>query len=384
MRVCLDARGNHFGGVYTYTEALLRTLPKVAPYFDFLVLLDERQLEEGRLTTYMEHRVASVLSPLKMIWWNNTKLPHFLKTENIDLYHGLKHFGLRYPAGEKCKMIWTLHSAGWWLFPKMFSLRERLFWSLYYIIGAKRLDRVICVSHADKIAFSESTSVDVNKISVTHLASNSRFSQVDSSSILKKAREKFSLPRKYMIFVGTIYPFKNIETIIRAFSRAIKLGTLPHDLVIVGGTSPAYGERYRESLVKLSIEEAVEDRIHWIGKVFDELPALYSMADLLIFPSHFESFGQPLLEAMACGVPVICSNVACLPEVVADAGLLHTPDDVDGIAEDVVKVLENTQLRQQLIEKGNKRVKHFSWERCTRETIQIYKDVLGLAPKAAQ
>ena len=101
MRICLDARGNHFGGVYTYTYSLLRSLPAAGSEFEYLVLFDEHQVDEGRLPVDdIPYRAVPVLSPLKMVWWNNIVLPKVLKEENIDLYHGFKHFGLRYPKGS--------------------------------------------------------------------------------------------------------------------------------------------------------------------------------------------------------------------------------------------------------------------------------------------
>jgi glycosyltransferase involved in cell wall biosynthesis len=385
MRICLDARGNHFGGVYTYTYSLLRTLPGVDSEFEYLVLFDEHQVNEGRLPVdNIPYRTVPVLSPVKMVWWNNMVLPKVLKEENIDLYHGFKHFGLRYPKGHQCKMIWTLRTASWWLFPELFSMQERLFWTRYYTQGAKRLDRVVCVAHADKKAFVESIGLDPGKVSVTQLASDNRFTKVDDPVVLKQVRQKYKLPEKYIVFVGTIYPFKNIETIIRVFAKAKKSGDLPHHLVIAGGLSPAYGEDYKNSLIQLSKDEGVDDRIHWVGSVFDELPAIYTMADALLFPSCFEAFAKPPLEAMACETPVVSSNAAGLPEVVDDAGLMRAPNDIEGLTKDLLEVLGNDSLRKQLIQRGLERVKYFSWERCARETIRIYRDVLNIPPVAEE
>ena len=383
MRICFDARGNHFGGVYTYTYSLLRALPASDSEFEYLVLFDEHQVEEGRLPVDgIPYRTVPVLSAVRMVWWNNMVLPKILKDENIDLYHGLKHFGLRYPRGHRCKMIWTLHTASWWLFPELFTVQERLFWTRYYSLGARRLDRVVCVSHADKREFIQAIGSSPGEVSVTQLASAARFARVDDRTALNQAKQKYDLPDKYILFVGTIYPFKNIETIISVFAKVLNSGRLPHHLVIAGGVSPAYGEGYKESLVQLSKQEGLSDRVHWIGSVFEELPAIYTLADALLFPSRFEAFPQPPLEAMACETPVVSSDAAGFPEVVGDAGLMRNPEDVGGLAEDLLEVLENDALREQLIQKSLERVKYFSWERCARDTIGIYREVLEMPPAA--
>ena len=380
MRICLDARGNYFGGVYTYTHSLLRNLSEVDSELEYLILLDQHQVDEGRLlVASLEHRTIPVMSPLKMVWWNNTALSELLKREKIDLYHGLKHFGLRYPPKTQCKMIWTLHSASWWVFPELFSLRERLFWTRYYQWGARRLDHVICVSHADKKTFVEATGLTADKVSVTQLAANERFQQVTDSNELTLVRKRYQLPEQYVLFVGTIYPFKNIETILDLFARAMRKKGFSHHLVLAGDVSPAYGDTYQHKLNDQAEKLGITNKVHWLGSIFDDLPAIYTLADILVFPSFFEAFPQPPLEAMACGTPVVASDVAGLVEVIGDAGLLRGPQDIGGLTNDVVRVLDDEHVRTELIRKGFERAQHFSWERCTQNTVRVYREVLGLS-----
>ena len=198
MRVCLDARGNHFGGVYTYTYSMMRTLPTTDPRIDYLVLFDDHQIREGRLAVPdLPHVTVPVMSPIKMVYWNNVELPRLLKRERINVYHGFKHFGLRYPKGYDCKMIWTLRTAAWWLFPELISLKERAFWTRYYEAGARRLDQVCCVAHADKRAFVKATGADPDKISVTQLAADERFQPVEGTHALARVRKAAGLLRGF-------------------------------------------------------------------------------------------------------------------------------------------------------------------------------------------
>lgn len=378
MKICLDARGNHFGGVYTYTYSLLRQLPDIDSEFEYLVLFDQHQVDEGRLLVAgLEYRTIPVMSPLKMVLWNNYALGELLGQEKIDLYHGLKHFGLRRPRKRHCRMIWTLHSASWWFFPELFSLRERLFWMSYYRWGARLLDHVICVSHADRRAFTEAVGVMQDKVSVTQLAADERFRRVGDDNELASVRQRYRLPDRYILFVGTIYPFKNVETVLEVFARASDKAGVPHELLLVGDVSPAYGDRYKRGLEGLAERLGITNRVRWMGKVFDDLPAIYSLADVLLFPSLFESFGLPTLEAMACGVPVVASNVPGLQEVVADAGLSREPRDVEGLTDDVASIVTDDQLSDRLSREGLERSRRFSWERCARETVQVYRNVLG-------
>jgi glycosyltransferase involved in cell wall biosynthesis len=380
MKICLDARGNHFGGVYTYTRSLLQKLPETSPDMEFVVLLDKWQVTKGRLPVSDMAVVAlPEMTPLKMVLWNNIELPKFLAREDCDLYHGLKHFGLRYPRNHECRMIWTLHSASWWTMPELVSLKERLFWPSYYSMGARRLDGIVCVSHADKNSFVNAVGVNEAKVSVTHLAADRRFAPVLDEKQLQVVRLKYNLPPNFILFVGTIYPFKNLEAVIKVFARAREQGEENLHLVLVGGVSPSYGDQYKSSLEALVSRLHVTEHVHWTGSIDAELPAIYSMARALVFPSKFESFGQPVLEAMACGTPVIASNAAALPEVIGEAGLTRNFDDIAGLTEDLMQVLQDGPIRSRLIDMGIARAKTFSRERCARETAAVYKKILNLA-----
>lgn len=380
MKICLDARGNHFGGVYTYSRSLLRRVPAAAPDMEFIVLLDDWQVDKSLFPdSVMTSVVLPKMSPFKMVKWNNIELPKLLAREKCDLYHGLKHFGLRYPRNHDCRMVWTLHSASWWEMPELVSMKERLFWRNYYSSGARRLDGVVCVSQSDKNSFVNAVGLDRSKVFVTHLAADPRFAPVVDTIQLETARERFRLPPRFILFVGTIYPFKNLEAVIKVFARVRQCGEQDLNLVLVGGVSPSYGKQYKRSLQALANDIGVAEHVHWTGSIDAELPAIYSMARALVFPSKFESFGQPVLEAMACGTPVVASNAAALPEVVGDAGLTRNFDDVPGLADDLISILQDGPNRSRLVNKGYARARLFSRDRCARETVTVYRTILDLA-----
>ena len=194
-----------------------------------------------------------------------------------------------------------------------------------------------------------------------------RFKIISDKSELDNARKQLKLPRKYILYVGTIYPVKNISTDIKVFHRLINEYNNQLKLVIVGRRGWGY-EEVEKTINTLNLQ----NNIIFYGHQFDLLPHIYSLAELLLFPSYYEAFPAPPLEAMACGTPVIASTEGGLPEVIGDAGMMRAPDDVVGLAACCTQVLEDKTKRNNLIEKGHEQIKKFFWERCAEETISIY------------
>ena len=373
MNICLDVRGNYFGGVLTYSYSVLKAFSELATDHKFFVLLDNYQHQENLFAIDgMEKIIVPQMTPLRILIWNNLKLPQLLTKNRIDVYHGFKHFTLR---GKGTKLIFSLRSASWWLYPSLFKKNELFFWRLYYALGAKMTDLILTTSEADKKIFVAKHKISSDKVVAIHQAPDSRFSKITDSERLNRAKKRYSLPEKYILFVGTIYPFKNIETVIQAYAFAKKERKLSHKLVLVGGISPAFGARYQGALEKIARECNVHDDIVWTGAVFKELPEIYSMADIFVFPSLYESYTKPPIEAMACEVPTIVSDEGGLPEVVGSAARIHKYNDVESIASSMLEILSSHELRQSLIEKGYRRAKTFSWQRCAMETIAVYEKI---------
>ena len=181
---------------------------------------------------------------------------------------------------------------------------------------------------------------------------------------------KYSITGSFILFVGNISPRKNILALLQAFNKLKKRG-IKHKLVIAGKKDQRY-----EQVLKTLNELNLGGEVIFTGYVPEEdLPKLYNAADLFVYPSLYEGFGLPILEAMACGTPVVASNVSSLPEVAGDAGLLVNPQDVDALTNAMYKVLTDDKLKESLIDKGLERAKFFSWEKTARETLEVYKEV---------
>lgn len=234
-------------------------------------------------------------------------------------------------------------------------------------------DLVLTISESSKADIVEYLQVDPEKVYVTPLASRyypDYLSTQNIEELEKQVQYNFSQP--YLLFVSTIEPRKNVNTIIAAFNYLKEKYKIEHQLVLIGKKGWNY-----EPIFAVIENSPWVNEIHHLNYLSNELVALfYSKADIFIYPSHYEGFGLPVLEAMTLGTPVISSNTSSIPEVTGDAAVLVDPDDAMQLAEAILKVISDSQLRQELISKGKARANLFSWERTARETLKAYKTVI--------
>lgn len=187
---------------------------------------------------------------------------------------------------------------------------------------------------------------------------------------MRKVQEKYNLPEKFVLFLGTIEPRKNIEAVIRAFDKA-SYEFPSYELLLAGGKG-----WNNKGIYEIHNKLKNKDKIRFLGYVeHEEKPALYKLASLFVFPSIYEGFGLPPLEAMACGTPVITSNASSLPEVVGDAGLMVNPYNINELVEAMKVMLSDAELRQRFIEKGLARAQKFTWERCAEKTLELIQQI---------
>ncbi|HAO93101.1 MAG: hypothetical protein A2X93_06900 [Deltaproteobacteria bacterium GWC2_56_8] len=238
------------------------------------------------------------------------------------------------------------------------------------------------IKYADAIvAISESTKADLIKyldappglITVTHLAAGDDLRPVEDIEVLKSARLKYSLPERYVLFVGSNEPRKNIKTLLEAYALLPAGIKNEFPLVIAGGRG-WLNSAIPGVIKRLGLDGAVRFA-GYIGR--DDMSAVYSGASVFAYPSLYEGFGLPILEAMSCGAPVITSNVSSMPEVAGDAARLVTPTDTGGLGEALSALLVDEGLRKEMRLKGLERAAMFSWGKCARETLALYRKVAG-------
>ncbi|MCL5025464.1 MAG: glycosyltransferase family 4 protein, partial [Chloroflexi bacterium] len=296
--------------------------------------------------------------------WEQATLPLELLGAGLDLLHSpdfIPPFRARFPT------VITVHDLGFRLYPEAVTADSRRYYG--------QIDRA--VQHAAAIiAVSESTRRDLvdranapaDRIRVIYEAADEAFRPLDRSAAVKGARTKLGVEGSFILFVGTVEPRKNLPTLLRALT-APEVSSVR--LVVAGSRGWLSDEVFR-LVEKLHLR----GRVQFLGHTPpDDVVTLYNAADAVAYPSLYEGFGLPVVEAMACGTPVVCSNTSSLPEVAGDAALLVEPLDVAAWAKAVARVLEDRALRLELREKGLRRAAVLSWKRAARETLEVYREV---------
>jgi glycosyltransferase involved in cell wall biosynthesis len=272
----------------------------------------------------------------------------------------------------------TVHDLGYLYYPGAHRPLDRLYLDLSTRYNARAASRIIAISQATKDDLVQHYGTEPDKITVVYSGCDEAMQPVEDEATVERVKARYGIRGDYVLHVGTLQPRKNLERLLEAYAivkRQAKRGETP-DLVIAGSKGWLYDQIFRQ-VKKLSLETEVI----FPGYVSqDDLPALLSGARLFAFPSLYEGFGLPVLEAMACGTPVLCSNVSALPEVAGNAALLVDPLDVESMAEAMNCLLQDEGLRAQLTERGLRQVRQFSWDRCARETLAVLEDALQPGP----
>ena len=323
-------------------------------------------------------------------WRLTTALRHFLGLSmdrffaGVDLFHATEHL---LPRFSKVRTVFTLHDLIFLFHPETHKPLNRWFLTLMMPRFLRAADAIIAVSECTRRDAIRFYGITEEKITVIYEGVSPRFRPASPEAV-RAVREKYSLPEHFILYVGTIEPRKNLTALLEAFHHFLatcsslsapcdlRPATCDLRLVIVGKKGWLY-----ESFFHRLRELGLDDRVIFTGYVPDEdLPAIYSAADLFVFPSLYEGFGLPVLEAMACGVPVVCSNTSSLPEVAGDAALLVDPTDVRALAGAMERVLMDKHLRAELRAKGLERAERFTWEGAARETLEVYREVVRCPP----
>ncbi|HIP96991.1 MAG TPA: glycosyltransferase family 1 protein [Anaerolineae bacterium] len=309
---------------------------------------------------------------LNVVWHRlRLPLPVELITGPVDVFHS-PDFTL--PPVWRARAVLTVHDLSFLRVPECFTGALRRYLERVVPRSVRRADHVIADSHSTKRDLVELLGTPAGKVTVIHSGVEPRFRPITGRAALEAVRRRYDLPKRFVISVGTLQPRKNFATLITAFARlksgteSWKPGARSLKLVIAGGRGWLYEEIFA-SVQALGLQGDVL----FPGFVADEdLPALYNLAEAFVLPSLYEGFGLPPLEAMACGTPVITSNVSSLPEVVGDAGLMVGPTDVEGLAAAIKRVLEDSDLRHEMAQRGLARAKEFTWERAARQLLGVY------------
>ena len=383
MRIAINTLSvnlREFGGGEKYLYYLLNSLAKIDKQNQYFILVSS--VNKDRFAINQEN-FTQVLCPidaqnrLQRILWEQAFLQQKLKKLKIDVLHSPNNIS---PLSVPCKSVVTIQFMINFVRPKEFTPSyKRWYFNSLMKLTAKRSDKIISVSGNLKKEIVKFLKVPEEHVVVVQHGVSDIFFPVRCDDLLDNCKKKYGIKDDYILFVGNNVPGKNLENLVRAFNDLKGKYKISHQLVLVGSIDLLKG---RKELLLAAIQQAQKidmDRdVVFTGFVeHNELPSIYSGASVFVFPSYCESFGMPLLEAMACGVPIITSNISAMPEVAGDAGILVNPYDVEEIVEAVYQVLSKSSLREKLVEKGLEKVKHFSWENIAKKTLAVYQGVYG-------
>ena len=369
MRVAIDARKLHDFGIGTYIRNLLRHLARLDRQNEYVLLCHEGDM--GVAATLGDN-FRTVLEPAaNYSIGEQFHVPLVLMREKPDVFHA-PHYVL--PVAVRSRSVVTIHDCVHLMFPQYlpnraaYAYARGAMWS-----AAKRSDRILTVSEASKRDILHFFNVPPDKIVVVYNAIDERFWVEPAAEDIARVRERFQLDHGFVLYAGTIKPHKNLVRLIEAFAELRKGEFEELKLLIIGDEISKL-----PALRRAVHSHKLHKHVRFLGFLPDDtLAALYRLAAVFVFPSLYEGFGLPPLEAMASGTPVVTSNVSSLPEVAGDAAVLVDPYDVESIVTGVRRVLTDPALAADLRRKGLVRARDFSWERSVARTHEIYRLVSG-------
>jgi len=371
MRIALNALyvGDGLAGGRVYRDGLLRGLAATENPFGF----DIFTRRGGDLPPLPANRFRAVAAPvsgtsvLKRTAWEYGVLPGRVRRGGYAVYHAL---GSLTPRVRGVPVVLTVHDLIYRHYPESVGRLDGLFRRATHARAARAADRVIVDSRHVAREVVEVLGVREERVRVVPLGAGQGFAPVDDPAAVDAVLGRYGVRPPYLVAVGRGYPHKNVAGLLRAVA-VLRQTHSEVRLVLVG-------ERFRAAadLDRLTAELGFGDAVTWTGFVTSaDLNALYTGAAAFAFPSLAEGFGLPVLEAMACGVPVVASSLTAVPEVVGDAGLLADPRDPEAFAAALGRVLSDAALRADLRQRGFDRVREFTWERCAAATLAVYREV---------
>jgi glycosyltransferase involved in cell wall biosynthesis len=365
--VAIDARKLHDFGIGTYIRNLLRQLARLDPVTEYVLLTQEQDLA---VAASLGPNFRSVLEPSgNYSVTEQVHVPWVVRRERADVYHA-PHYIL--PVAITTPSVVTIHDCIHLMFPQYLPNRAAYVYARASMWAAvRRSDRILTVSEASKRDILHFFSVAPEKVVVVHNAIDDHFRVTPPEEQVARVRERYQLDHRFVLYVGNIKPHKNLVRLIEAFA-ALRTGALDDVKLLIIGDQISKLPALRRAVHQYKLHK----HVRFLGYVSDEtLSSLYRLASVFVFPSLYEGFGLPPVEAMACGTPVVASNISSLPEVTGGAAELVDPYDVASIGAGIRRVLEDPALAAEMSRKGRVRAAQFSWEQSVAKTREVYQAI---------
>jgi glycosyltransferase involved in cell wall biosynthesis len=367
MRIGLNAQILTDGrtGVTRYAHNVIKLLPKLGQNHEFVVFGNSPDLKYDEHNVIIAKTQNGINSASKRILWEQTVLPRLAKKWKLDLMFYPDHTSSLW--SKKITQAIVLHDLAPFALPRTFNRLRRGYkqYAIAHSIQAAKI--ILAVSYATKAEALRYFPGIENKINVVYPGLEHSIERVKDRETLSKIRKQYSLRDPFLLFIGTLEARKNVLRLIKAFAQGRRKYGWKHNLVLAGAAGYGYQE-----IERVINEEQVQDNITVTGYIKDsELSSFYSLADIFIYPSLYEGFGFPPLEAMKCECPVIVSNSTSLPETIGEAGLYIDPYDEASIIAQIHCLIQDKILKKNLIQKGKERSLQFTWEKTVQNILNV-------------
>ncbi len=370
MRIGIDATSippNRVGaGNYIYN--LVNALAEIDDRNQYFIFINSKLREDWRIEKNNFSFVSIPFSSRSLrILWEQTGLPLQARKLALEILHS-PHYTM--PIVKSCQSVVTFCDMTFELFPELHEFSKRLIFPLMMRWSANQAERLIAISESTRQDVMRILRVKPERIITIPLAASSDYGVIARNRV-KEVCNRYQLTvGKYIYYVGALEPRKNVPLLIEAYAKlAYKFPDIP--LVIAGKKGWMYDEIFAK-VKNLNLEE----RVRFLGYVPEQdLIGLYNGTSIFVYPSLYEGFGLPVLEAMQCGAPVVTTNVSSMPEVAGNSALLVAPDDVEGLSKAMQRILSDDQLAKDLSSLGLARSANFSWKNCAQETLQVYESL---------
>jgi glycosyltransferase involved in cell wall biosynthesis len=375
MRIAFDGTTLTPGrtGVGYYTEHLLQHLAReVVQTGDELIVVSNKPIDTqvplpAHVRVHDGHRF-----PIR-IGWMQLRAASALEALRPDVAHFTNGM---IPFGSPVATVVTVHDMSLRLYPNCHPVRRLLLNRPLMHVAIRQASSIVTVSNSARRDLLRLHGVAADRVAVVHEAASPVFRPIADRARLEDVRARYRLPRRFVLYVGTIEPRKNLTRLMTAFAAARKRG-IPHHLVCAG----PYGWSSRDLAGRID-RLGIRDAVHFTGYVpFEDLPSIYNLAEFFAFPSLYEGFGLPVVEAMACGIPVLTSNTSSLGEVAGDAAETIDPMSTDAIADGIVRLATDAELRRDRSERGLARARSFSWTQTARDMLAVYHRAAGVTAR---
>ena len=368
------------GGVETYFRNLVRSLQEVDTENDYFLICSERYVNSFQLSNPHFKPLVCNYSKPSPLWYLRAAIRYatpidilrpFMNRLKVDIIH--HPFSILQPINHIIPSVITFHDMQHEFFPECFSSYAIKARKALFRPSAEQATRIIAISEHVKKCLVERYEIPPDKIDVVYNGYSPQFQLIDDHDKLESIRSRYGLNKPFIYFPAATWPHKNHKRLLAALKLMKERYRFDGQLVLSGITMQANNEVLAE-IGRLGLQ----DDVTMLGYLpHEDLPYLYNLARVMVFPSLFEGFGIPLVEAMACGCPVACSNVTSIPEVVGNAALTFDPCSIEEITEITWKLWSDESLRQESISRGLTRVKLFNWGNMARRTIKVYEKAGG-------